>query len=133
MLVATITAILLVFGLGGGINFDILDILDAAEDVVEDRVEDGEHRERLLTTLKRMELETHEFTRDIRTHREALLALDLDPGATREQYIDVFRRLDARWVAAEESLLDRAFELRAGFRDEEWTAVHRAIREELDD
>ena len=133
MLVATITAILLIFGMGGGIAYDVLDIIDSAADVVDDRVEDEERREELLTILKKMELETRTFTKDIRAHRQGILKLDLDPNATREQYIGAFRRLDARWVRAEEALLNGLFEFRGGFSKEEWAAVHAEIQEELTD
>ena len=133
MLVATITVILLVLGMGGGITYDVLDIINAAEDVVDDTVRDDERKEELLTTLKHMELETLTFMQDIRTHRSGILNLDLDPNATREQYISVFRRLNARWVSAEEVLLDRLFEFRGGFSPEEWVGVHQAIHEELED
>lgn len=94
---------------------------------MDDRVEDEERREELLTILKQMELETLTFTKDIRTYRQGILTLDLDPNSTREQYISVFRRLDARWVGAEEALLDGLFKVRGGFSPEEWAVVHGEI------
>jgi len=133
MLVATITVILLAFGAGGGIAYNVLDIIDAAEDVVNDTVNDEVRRDELLTTLKHMKLETLTFGNDIRGHRKQILALDLDPNSTREQYRSVFRQLNARWVAAEEALLNRLFEFRGGFAPGEWPAVHEAIHEELTD
>jgi hypothetical protein len=131
MLVTTITIILLVLGIGGGITVDVLDIIDAAEEAVEDNVRDRDRRAELVSLLKKMELETRQFEVDIRTHRQSILDLDLNPNATREEYLYVFRQLDSRWTASEEDLLNLLFEFREGFSPAEWAEVNGAIREEL--
>jgi len=133
MLVATITALLLIFGMGGGISYDVLDIIEEAQEVVEDRVDDKDRQAELLTLLKQMELETRTFTSDLRSHRKDLLTLDLNPNSTREEYMMVFRRLDARWVSAEETLMDQLFEFRNRFSPEEWQEIHAEIQAGVQD
>ena len=133
MIAATLTVLLIVFGLGGsGVAYSLFDMIDEASDAVDEIVIDRDRAEELLLITKEMELEGLRVQKDLREIRQGIFALDLDPGTTREQYRTAFRAADARQSAAEDILLDKVLEMRRPMSAEEWRALYAEMKEELE-
>ena len=132
MLIATITALLIVFGGGGSAMYTVLDLIGAAGDAIEDRVEDEALREEMLAVTKQMELDTKRFVGEIQEHRQKILQLDRTPDATREQYLMAFRSMDADWIAVEESLVDGILDLKGRVSHEKWLVIRAEMKNALE-
>jgi len=123
MLVATMTILLLVFGVGGGADITILEILDTALDAVNDIVKDEDRLGRVRSELTAMKAGAEAFNDEVQKGRRKILALDLDYGTTREQYVEAFRALDTAWEAAEARALDRVMTVREQMTMDEWRTL----------
>ena len=123
MLVATMTILLLVFGVGGGADITILEILDTALDAVNDIVKDEDRLGRVRSELTAMKAGAEAFNDEVQAGRRKILALDLDYGTTREQYREAFRALDSAWARAEASALDRVMTVREQMTMDEWRSL----------
>jgi len=130
MLIAALTVLLVVFGFGGPGGHHLFDRIDEASEAVEDVVADRDRAEELVLLVKDMELEILRFEKELRRRRGPILALDLEPGATREQYRTAFRAANAGQAAVEDILLGKMLEMRGKMSAEEWRALFDELRED---
>lgn len=125
MLIATITALLLILGGGGG------KYLGFVGKYVSDFVEDDARAERAEAIVATMQAEKQAFAEKIIDLRGRLFNLDVHRSATRYEYRQVFLDLDREWNGFEGRFLDRWYELREVVERDEWNALFDKVEKKM--
>ena len=132
MLIATITALLLVFGGGSSDLKTLSGRIEYVEGILDDYVKDQERRDKIVPLLAEIGVTREAYGKQNETFIQQLLALDERKSSTREQYRQLFARVSEASRSTELKLVDLRFQIREHFTREEWNAMFKKLLDEAD-
>jgi hypothetical protein len=121
MIIATVTAVLLLFGLGHG--DDQAGALDQLGTLTAGHISDDIRAKQVAAVVQEMQTELERFDREHARLVEKLLLLDRNYRADTAEYRYVTRELNTLWRNTENTLVDLRFEMRNAMTRDEWKAV----------
>ncbi len=130
MLIATITTLVLVFGVGGAAEL-YNSWFDSISSAFSKNIEDEQRATESEAIIEKMRAHTSEQMAGILEQRRRVLLVDGNADATAEDYRRVLTELVELWVQSERKLIDARFELRDKVTRQEWNAAFVQIRKDL--
>jgi hypothetical protein len=121
MLIATITALILIFG-GGNLEFYLTNL----KTPIKEHVAEKERRDAILDAGKALEKELKELTKDVEDHFEEMINVHADYESPTEAYLAAGAKLKADQNRLTELVLDARDEMKKNMTRAEWTAVFKA-------
>jgi hypothetical protein len=123
MLIATITALILIFS-GGGLRADLRATVAQIQKWAGKSLENEAKRQRVLEISDAMENLLDAYVEGVRARRGALLVIDSRYESTADDYRRVFRELDGVWDETELGLTNARAQLKKELTREQWEAMY---------
>jgi hypothetical protein len=125
MLIATITALVIMFGGGASFSFE-----KAFKPFVKDTIEDKARREQILDVTKQADDEVKQFKKEVdEVWSKDLKRILSDYDATEEDFRRFVTRADQSRLIAQQRILDLRFEVIKLMTEDEWNAMYKAVEE----
>jgi peptidoglycan hydrolase CwlO-like protein len=118
MLIATITALILIFG-GGNLEFYLTNL----KKPVKEHVADKERRDAILDAGKELKKELKALTKDVEDHFEDIIKVHAEYESTTADYQAAGAKLKADQNRLTELVLDARDEMKKNMTRAEWEAV----------
>ena len=122
MLIATITALMLIFG-GGNLEFYLTNL----KKPVKEHVVDKERRDAILEAGKELEKELKVLSKDIEEHFEEVIEVHAEYESTTDDYLAAGNRLKADQNRLTMLVLDTRDAMKENMTRAEWEAVFEAV------
>lgn len=119
MLVAMVTALILIFGGGGGLDFYLTTINKAAKQHIAEK----ERREQVIDTGKTLAEDLKSLGEEIDAHFEDLVMAHADFDATASDFDAAVAKLKYDQQVSTELILDARDKMHSQMTKDEWTAV----------
>jgi hypothetical protein len=127
MLIATLTALYLLFFSGNGGTF--INEIDQVSDLVAEHVADEQRATDAKNVLAELRGALTGFPQDWLVLRQRVYEVDTSYTSTRGDYEEALRALNAAWLHRQQRVVELRFEMRDLLSHEEWDAVFTAHRE----
>jgi regulator of sigma D len=128
MLIATITAIMILMG-GGGPLFN----LDIFKDVLKEQIDDKERRKELLAEAEDANEALKTYRKDLKDTGEKLVTVNKNYYASRNELDAVAALADQRRLDTIRQILDARYNLIEKMTKEEWDAMYAGVDAKLEE
>jgi phosphorylcholine metabolism protein LicD len=123
-ILATITVVTIL--MGGGSNFTLDHVRDAAKDGIKDK----DRSKQVVAITKRADKEFKSFNKNIGKLSKQLVQMNADYNLTREEIDSFYNQSDKSRMAFLERFIELRFEAKNLMTPEEWEAIYTKIQEE---
>ena len=127
MLIATITALILIFG-GGTDAASVKKNVLAMQDMVKQHIADEERQTQVSDLLTEMVEELDGFEKRAVELQKGIFDVDKVYGSTAEDFRAVFKKINRNWDETQRRMTDLRFKMRDLMKRDEWNAVFADLR-----
>jgi len=125
MIIATVTFLMLHFGGGGALSFDVY--ADGAKDVLQDK-----HQiEAIASVTKTADKQLKSWAKEVKKISKQLVEMNKKYDLTHEELNTLFTQADKQLAEHQEKVINLRFQAKNLVSQEEWEAIYASVEKDL--
>ena len=130
MLIATITALILLFG-GGSDAAGVKANVEIMQGLIEEHIDEDMRRAQVADVLQEMIQELEAFEQRAAELSKGIFDVDKNYEATAEDFRAVFKKINHNWESTQRRMVALRFEMHGLMRRDEWNGLFADLRKAI--